>query len=234
MISNDDFNVERKFMNKIFELFGGNVWSLIRYLNLGGLLLQIHPKSHLKKRGWFRSFSIKRSVNKDGVPIPWWSYGVIDFVEERLTKNMSILEFGSGGSTVWLADRVAGVVTVENDPEWADIVKSFLPANAYLIELSIPGQLIRADLPVMMRSEFHLLIVDALANRIECAKAGLPFLAHNGVVLWDNTDGDDWHEIKTLMTSEGFKEISFNGIAPQEVSLSRTTIFYRSNNVFGI
>lgn len=200
----------------------------------GGLILQVHPKSFLRRRGWFRSFSAKRSVDAAGLPIPWWSYGVLDFVEERLAKTMSVLEFGAGGSTVWLAARVSQVVTVENNPEWAAIVKSFIPGNVHLIQLPIPGQLVANDLPSSASRQYQLLIVDALANRIDCAKAGLPLLAEDGVVLWDNTDGPDWPDIKGMMAARGFKEISFSGISPQEVSLSRTTIFYKSKNVFGI
>ena len=221
-------------MRHIGEFVRNSVWGVIRFLHLGGLMLQIHPKSYLRSRGWFHSFSAKRSVDATGLPIPWWSYCVIDFVEERLTKTMSVLEFGAGGSTIWLAARVSEVVTVENDSKWALIVKSFIPNNVHLIELPIPGQLVADDIPPPAGRKFQLLIVDALANRIDCAKAGLPFLAEDGVVLWDNTDGPDWPEIKGLMAARGFKEISFSGISPQEVSLSRTTIFYKSNNVFGI
>lgn len=221
-------------MRRINILVKGLLWTFIRFLRLGGLMLQIHPKSYLRNRGWFRSFSARRSVDSAGRPIPWWSYGVIDFVAERLTKTMSVLEFGAGGSTVWLAERVAEVVSVENDSKWASIVKSFIPSNVILVELRIPGQLVASDIPPPASHSFQLLIVDALANRIDCAEAGLPFLAEDGVVLWDNTDGPDWPEIKGLMATRGFKEISFSGISPQEVSLSRTTIFYKSNNVFGI
>jgi hypothetical protein len=216
------------------EFAKNSIWAMIRFFGLGGLMLQVHPKSYLRNRGWFHSFSAKRSVDRKGVPTPWWSYGVIDFVEERLAKTMSVLEFGAGGSTVWLAARVSEVVTVENDSKWSLIVKSFIPDNVVLIELPIPGQLVASDIPSPASDNFQLLIVDALANRIDCAKAGLPFLAEDGVVLWDNTDGPDWPEIKGLMATRGFKEISFSGISPQEVSLSRTTIFYKSNNVFGI
>lgn len=221
-------------MRNIWTFVRNSVWALIRFFRLGGLMLQVHPKSFLRSRGWFRSFSAKRSVDAAGLRIPWWSYGVIEFVEERLAKTMSVLEFDAGESTVWRAARVSEVVTVENDPEWGAIVKSFIPRNVHMIELPIPGQLVANDIPSSAGRHYQLLIVDALANRIDCAKACLPFLAEDGVVLWDNTDGPDWPEIKGLMAGRGFKEISFSGIPPQEVSLSRTTNFCKSNNVFGI
>jgi hypothetical protein len=208
-------------------------WRAIRLFRLGGLLLQIHPKSYLRKHGWFRSFQSKSSIDLLGKPIPWWSYGVIDFVDERLSKSMSVLEFGSGGSTLWLSSRVEKVLTIENDSGWAQMVKTFVPENVTVIELPVPNELTMHDLPPSNNS-FHVLIIDAFADRIKCAKAGLSFLTQNGVVVWDNTDGPDWFEIKRFMAKQEFKEISFSGVAPQEVSESRTTIFYRNDNVFGI
>jgi len=202
-------------------------------MRLGGLLLQIHPKSYLRKRGWFESFRTKRSVDCNGKLVPWWSYCVADFVEERLRPEMNVLEFGSGSSTVWLASRVRQVVTVENDPKWASIVRSFIPENVQLIERSNPGSLDFEDLSDS-NQQFDILIVDALADRIACAIAGLKMLSEDGVVIWDNTDGPDWPVIHELMGSKGFKEISFSGIAPQEVAEDRTTVFYRTSNVFSI
>ncbi len=195
-------------------------------------MLQVHPKSYLRRRGWFRSFRMKRSVDLAANPVPWWSYGVTDFVESRLRESMRVLEFGAGGSTTWLAARTQRVVAVENDPQWAAVVRSFLPANARVVEKTTPGDLVAEDLSG--DSAFEVIIVDALANRIDCAKAGLPFLVDNGVVIWDNTDGPDWPEIRALMASHSFREISFSGLAPQEVAEDRTTIFYRRNNVFDI
>jgi len=83
------------------------------------------------------------------------------------------------------------------------------------------------------KNGFDVIIYDCLANRIDCAKAGLPFLVDNGVVIWDNTDGPDAPEI-TLMASDGFSNISLSRLAPQEVAEDRTTIFYRRDNVFDI
>lgn len=209
------------------------IWIFIRKLRLGGLLLQLHPKSYLRRHGWFTAFNKKRSIDSDSRPIPWWSYGFIDFVIGRLNSEMSVLEFGSGGSTVWLSQRVKQVVSIENDLNWSKIVKSFIPENVQIIETLTPEYLKKEDLPDQ-EQQFDVLIIDSLAHRINCAKAGLPFLKLEGVVIWDNTDGSDWPEINKLMKSFGFREISFSGVAPQEVAEDRTTVFYRDRNVFGI
>lgn len=44
----------------------------------------------------------------------------LDFLESLITKDSKVLEFGSGGSTIWFAKRVAEVVTCEDLVEWRD------------------------------------------------------------------------------------------------------------------
>ena len=55
--------------------------------------------------------------------LPWFSYAAIDFLEEHLTPAMTVFEYGSGGSTMFFARRVASVVSVEDNPEWFNRVK---------------------------------------------------------------------------------------------------------------
>ena len=123
-------------------------------------------------------------------------------------------------------------MAVENDPQWAAVVRSFRPANAIVVAKAISRDLVAEDLSG--DSAFEVIIVDALASWIDGAKAGLPFLVDNGVVVWDNTDGPNKPEVKTLMASHGFGEISFSRLAPQEVAKECTTISYWRNNVFDI
>ena len=151
-----------------------------------------------------------------GAQIPWWSYGAVDFIEQRLISNMVVLEFGSGASTAWFASRVAYVISVENNAVWAAKVREIAPGNVSIIVLSDPGAF-RASHLSFSKDAVDVLVVDALADRVACARAGLRVLSPEGVVVWDNTDGPDWPQISLMMADEGFKEISFSGLAPQEV-----------------
>ncbi|MDF1561297.1 MAG: hypothetical protein P1P83_13990, partial [Bacteroidales bacterium] len=81
---------------------------------------------------------------------------------------------------------------------------------------------------------FDILIIDNLGNRMQCAIHNLKHLKADGVVVWDNTDGPDWGAIKLYMENHGFREVSFTGMVAQELSLSRTTIFYKANNCLNI
>jgi hypothetical protein len=69
---------------------------------------------------------------------------------------------------------------------------------------------------------------------METAKKHLKYLNEQGVVIWDNTDGPDWLVIKNYMSENGFKAISFTGMVPQELNMSKTTLFYKSNNCLNI
>jgi len=57
--------------------------------------------------------------------VPAISEAATEFFESILEPHMTAFEWGSGGSTVWLAQRVAQVVTVENLPAWQAEVKKY-------------------------------------------------------------------------------------------------------------
>lgn len=51
-----------------------------------------------------------------------------DFFDSLLNPSMAVFEWGSGRSTVWLAERVARVTSVEHVPAWRDEVVRALDA----------------------------------------------------------------------------------------------------------
>lgn len=208
------------------------VWLIFRKLNLGPLLLYIHPKSELNTRGWYRSFRKRKSIDGKGKPIAWWTYAALDFLSERLPQDIRVLEFGCGGSTIWLSKRVKEVVAIENFEKWAKYIRERVDDNVSI--LVVDKMETFSDYQSLIKGYFELIIIDNLGDRITCAKNSVGLLSEKGIVLWDNTDGPDWHVIKKIMTGFGFKEISFSGMTPQEVAGSRTTIFYRENNCLGI
>lgn len=51
--------------------------------------------------------------------MPWWSFGAVREVEKIIRKDMKIFEFGSGGSSIFLAERAGSVISVEDEEMWA-------------------------------------------------------------------------------------------------------------------
>ena len=203
----------------------------IRKLGLGLFLLRIHPSSALKNYGWFRSFRSWKSIDKSGDIIPWWTYSFNDFIKDRLTCDMRVLEFGCGSSSICLSRIVKEVVSIENNQAWFDNISTKLPKNAKVLFTDCMDKFVPEEKEL---GRFDVLIIDALGLRIEHAKNSIHLLNDKGIIIWDNTNNNIWDKINPIMQGFGFKEISFSGMTAQEFALSRTTVFYRQNNCLNI
>ncbi len=99
--------------------------------NLSALLSQ-RAFGYLLEVGWFESFKSLKSIDKDRKPIPWFSYPFIDFLTPRLSKEITVFEFGSGNSTLFFAERVKKVISIEHNKDWYQIVNKTKPDNVEL------------------------------------------------------------------------------------------------------
>ena len=54
---------------------------------------------------------------------------------EALCWNAAVFEFGSGGSTLWLAQKAARVVSIEDDARWYMAVRDALETQGTAVEL---------------------------------------------------------------------------------------------------
>ncbi len=60
--------------------------------------------------------------------LPWMTTAEIKAIELMLNPDWHVLEYGSGGSTAWLAARVRQVTSIEHDQCWANDFNQ-LPKN---------------------------------------------------------------------------------------------------------
>jgi len=70
--------------------------------------------------------SLPRKLTPLDLQLPWFSYSAIEFFEGFLRPSMRIFEYGGGGSTIFFAKRTAHVVSIENNQEWADKIRTVL------------------------------------------------------------------------------------------------------------
>lgn len=124
-----------------------------------------------------------------GVPsAPWLHPEAVTRLETLLGPEMRVLEHGSGGSTLWLAERVRQVTAVECDPEWYAKVQALAPANVRLI--LAPG----GSIPLVGRAKYDLLLVDGmpLADRALYLDAAAKLLAPGGWLVLDNANRPEY------------------------------------------
>ena len=60
--------------------------------------------------------------------LPWWSTDAIRAVEKLLTPSTTVFEYGTGGSTLFLARRTLTVKCVEDDEGWLQSTQDALDA----------------------------------------------------------------------------------------------------------
>ena len=62
-------------------------------------------------------------------PTPWLHPEVIRYLDAILRPDWTVIEHGSGGSTLWLAQRAKAVTAIESNPDWAYEVSKNAPGN---------------------------------------------------------------------------------------------------------
>jgi hypothetical protein len=185
--------------------------------------------------------------------LPWLTFPVIEWLEANLAPTMRVFEWGSGGSTVFFAQRVGSVVSVEHDADWYARVRSLLEA---------PGLIARCDYrycppvkpaaPDALPYDFwnctslmppytgwtfktYVAVIDSFddgffdlvlidgRSRLSCAYRALPKIKSGGFLLADNTDRPDYAPLGQLLSS--CQRRDFWGPGPSMRGISCTTLW---------
>ena len=196
-------------------------------------LLSYGHKGYLNTIGWFRAFDEQQAIDENGEPLPWVTYSFIDFIKGRLNRDLVVFEYGSGSSTLFYAQRVKRVVSVEHDQSWYNKIVGTKPSNAEMIftQLSTDGEYARKA--ATLNEKFDIIIVDG-RDRVNCCKYSLDALTPRGVVVLDDSERSAYNDARILLKQAGFKELSFSGISPGLFYLKSTSVFYRPENCLSI
>lgn len=187
----------------------------------------------LKEDGWFKSFQEGRSVDFNGNSIPWITYPALEFIARRVHSGMCVFEYGCGSSTFWWAKRVKEVITCEHDSGWYQKIANNIPENVnlYNIPLVYGGDYCRMISNYI--GKFDIIVIDG-RDRVNCVKNALNALKPEGVIIWDNSDRDEYQDGYQFLFMNGFKKIEFVGMTPIVNCKSETGFFYRQENCLGI
>jgi hypothetical protein len=209
------------------------LFDIVRHYPIGKALLSLRHSGYLVDVGWFNAFTAQRSIGKNNEPIPWVTYPFINFITPRLKKKFSVFEFGSGNSTLFYAERVGTVTTVEHDRQWYEKMQKLIPANVTLLfrENYRTGGYSKAIL--QQNTMYDIIIIDAV-DRYKCATYAVRRLTRQGVIILDDSDREEYQEIIKFLHKKKFRQLDFWGISPGYFNTKATTIFYRSKNCLNI
>jgi hypothetical protein len=189
-------------------------------------------KGYLKEKGLIKSLIGKMPVNQNSEPIPWLTYPFIDFFVPRLDQTLNLFEFGAGNSTLFFSKYVKNITSVEDNKEWAMLLKNKLPENCVLIVADRTKEHYLSGLS-SQKNKQDIIIIDGLF-RNEYAGESMKYLTDGGVIVFDDSNRDIYSEAFCALQEGGFKRLDFWGLMPGSVRNNCTTLFYRENNCLGI
>jgi len=219
-----------RMSNPLRKILPTPLFNAAKALQQLGMLL-FHHSSYLRRSGFIHSHFAGYPCRLDGTPLPWMNYGMIAFLEQRLTREMSLFEYGSGFSTRFYAAHVAKVTSVEHDEDWYRLVQKDCPANVELLY-----QALDADYPRRVNQtgeKYDVVIVDG-RERAQCAINAVDALRADGVILLDDTKRDTYAKAYHHLQEQGFKRLDFEGLKPTGLRMDRTSVFYRADNCLGL
>jgi hypothetical protein len=131
--------------------------------------------------------------------LPWFSPQSIVFLQDYLLSTDMGLEFGAGRSTLWFAQKVKHLTSVEHNREWVEKVNSMLQARALTnVDVIFQPRLDGTPLDiansgyVAVTRQFSAESLDFVSidgiYRAECALNSLHLLKHSGLLIIDNVN----------------------------------------------
>lgn len=211
----------------------GTILKLFNEPKVLSALLSQREFGYLNEIGWFESFKALKSIDGNGNPLPWFSYPFIDFLTPRITKDLVVFEFGSGNSTLFFADKVRKVISIEHNKDWYHIVSKTKPSNVELVQAETDSIKDYLQYFINLNDKPDIVIVDGL-HRNECLIKACDNLSSNGVIILDDSERHEYKIGIESITGRGFKGLEFWGISPGYLYRKSTTVFYRNNNCINI
>jgi len=154
-------------------------------------------------RHWTPRYLISRVVEKQyrrtHPDLPWLTQTANRMLDTLILPPDQGLEFGSGRSTLWFANRVNHLTSVEHNPEWYARVSTWLTEKSYQnVDYRLcPGKdhaMNRNDLPEYVQivkdlpgNSLEFVLVDGIF-RDACALLALEKLKPGGFLIIDNAN----------------------------------------------
>ena len=146
--------------------------------------------------------------------LPWLHADAIDALEKILQPSFEVCEFGGGGSTLWLAERVNWVSTYEPDISWLKAIDKEITN----------GELFLSDNPPTVERKYDLLFIDGepVEKRRDWIKAAPQIVKPGGFMVLDNANRPEYAKERALLDAELFYTVNGN----DEISKYLITEFY--------
>ena len=224
-------------LNSLVSAFKDSIGEISR--NVYTLIVFFDKRNRLCKKSKYRVINYLKSLlgfqnatllmNLD---LPWWPFSATQYIEKKMySRDISVFEWGSGASTMWLSRRSQQVVSVEHDENWAtamtmelesreirNVLLQVYPAQPQVAPEIASGKAGFSNLDfsryvraINQFESFDLIVIDGRA-RVDCWMEARQHLNKGGLIVFDNCNRSRYN-----LELDGFKVHYFSGLTPASV-----------------
>ncbi|MDJ0555657.1 MAG: hypothetical protein QNJ68_14680 [Microcoleaceae cyanobacterium MO_207.B10] len=184
--------------------------------------------NYLETSGWLNSLKLGKVIDYQCRSIPWYCYPAIEFIEDKLKSNFRVFEYGSGQSSLWYAQRVAQVISVEHNFDYFQEMSACIPKNVKLV-FREDSQRYVDEINNYSDGNFDVIVIDGI-ERVKCAEICGKKLSEYGWIVFDNSDRELNDQAIIFFHNQGFKRIDFYGLVASQKYKTCTSIFFKKDN----
>lgn len=183
---------------------------------------------------WREEFAIERSidekicVDKDGKPIPWYTYPAIEYLSQFDYSDKQILEFGCGYSSLFWAQRAKRVTSIEDNLNWFDKWKKEFNEPNLDIRWRDEGEIYEAA-AFEDNIKYDVIVVDG-KRRFQCAEAAVKTLNKGGMIILDDSDrintSQEYVKAVDILKKADLLQVDFYGFCPMNNYTKTTSVFF--------
>lgn len=182
-----------------------------------------------KEYGLEKTIEEKKSIDKDGNPIPWYTYPAIEYLSQFDYSDKNVFEFGVGYSSVFWARRAKSVVSIEDNIEYFKRWQSEFKEPNLDLRWRDEGEIYENAI-FESDEKYDVIIIDG-KRRTKCAEVASQKLSENGFIILDDSDrvntSKEYIDAIATLKKCGFLQVDFYGFCPMNNFSKTTSVFFQ-------
>ena len=183
---------------------------------------------------WLDEFAIGKTIDekvcedREGKPIPWYTYPAIEYLSQFDYRDKKIFEFGCGNSSRFWAARAKKVVSIEDNLKWFAKWQEEMKDPNLQVLWRDEGEIY--ENAIFENEEFYDVIVVDGKRREKCCETAVKKLAKGGMIILDDSDrintSEEYKKSVAILKAAGLLQVDFYGFCPMNNYTKTTSVFF--------